>query len=36
MTGRAESYLQVDPSGLWLEDDFLYLPRSNEAQTLGE
>ncbi|MCP5229893.1 hypothetical protein [Accumulibacter sp.] len=36
MTGSAKSQLEVDPSGLWLEDDFFYLPRSNEAQSLGE
>jgi hypothetical protein len=36
MTGSAKSHLEVDPSRLWLEDDFLYLPRSNEAQSLGE
>jgi hypothetical protein len=36
MTGCAEPHLEVDPSRLWLEDDFLDLPRSNEAQSLGE
>jgi hypothetical protein len=36
MAGSAKSHLEVDPSRLWLEDDFLYLPRSNEAQSLGE
>jgi hypothetical protein len=36
MNGRAKSDLEIDPSGLWLEDDFSYLPRSNEAQSLGE
>jgi hypothetical protein len=36
MTGCAEPHLEVDSSRLWLEDDFLYLPRSNDAQSLGE
>jgi len=36
MNGGAEPDLEIDPSGLWLEDDFFYLPRSNEAKSLGE
>jgi len=36
MNGGAKPDLEIDPSGLWLEDDFFYLPRSNEAQSLGE
>jgi len=36
MTGSAKSHLKIDPSRLWLEDDFIHLPRSNETQSLGE
>ncbi|HRF74429.1 MAG TPA: hypothetical protein PL117_16815, partial [Accumulibacter sp.] len=36
MKANAKPDLEIDPSGLWLEDDFFYLPRSNEAQSLGE
>ncbi|EXI84781.1 MAG: hypothetical protein AW11_03738 [Candidatus Accumulibacter regalis] len=36
MDGRAKSDLEVDPSKLRLEDDFIDLPRSNETQSLGE
>ncbi|HPP47556.1 MAG TPA: hypothetical protein PLF25_08675 [Accumulibacter sp.] len=36
MNGGAKSDLEIDPSRRRLEDDFFYLPRSNEAQRLGE
>ena len=34
--GGAKSDLEIDPPVLWLEDDFIDLPRSNETQSLGE
>jgi hypothetical protein len=36
MNGGAKRHLEVDPSGLWLKGDLIYLPRSNKAQSLGE
>jgi len=36
VNGGAKPDLKIDPSGLWLEDDLSYLPRSNETQSLGE
>jgi hypothetical protein len=36
VNGGAKPDLKIDPSGLWLEDDSFCLPRSNEAQSLGE
>jgi len=36
VNGGAKSDLEIDPPVLWLEDDFIDLPRSNETQSLGE